>query len=64
MSKAKEAIAERPTETLTGIALATAVYGFLTQAGVPEPIAAAVGIVIAFGPAGVSTVVDEIKGAK
>lgn len=58
----KEAVAARPTEALTGIALAGTVYGFLTQAGVPEPVAAVIAVVVAFAPAAVSSVVDEIKG--
>lgn len=57
----KKKIANRPTETLTGLALAGSVSGFLIDGGVPAPIAAGVGIVVAFLPAAVSSVVDEIK---
>ena len=57
----KEAVASRPTEALSGIALAGTVYGFLTQAGVPDAVAAIVAVVVAFAPAAVSAVVDEIK---
>ena len=59
----KEVVAARPTEALSGIALAGTVYGFLTQAGVPEPVAAIVAVVLALAPAAVSSVVDEIKAS-
>lgn len=52
---------KRPTETVTGLALAGTVYGFLTQAGVAQPVAAVIAVVIAFGPIAVSTVVDVVR---
>lgn len=55
------AIEKRPTETLTGLGLAAAIYGFLTQAGVSQGLAAIVAVVIAFVPAAVSEVVDAIR---
>jgi hypothetical protein len=58
----KKAIERRPTEALSGIALGTAVYGFLTQYGVPTGIAAGAGAVVAFGPAVVSGFVDALGG--
>ena len=64
VSKAKAAVAGRPTETLTGIGLAAAVYGFLTQAGVSQPLAAIIAIVIAFVPVAISNVVDAIRGSR
>ena len=51
----------RPTETVTGLALAVAVYGFLTQADVATALAAVIAVVIAFVPAAVSEVVDKIR---
>lgn len=52
----------RPTETASGLGLAAAVYGFLTQAGVPTIVAAAAGAVAGFGPLVVSELVDAIYG--
>ena len=52
------ALEKRPTEAITGLGLAASIYGFLTQAGVSEPVAALVAIAIAFLPAGISEVVD------
>jgi hypothetical protein len=62
MSKVKDAVVTRPTETITGIGGAGVVYGFLTQAGVSSVVSALVGVAIAFVPAAVSAVVDEIRG--
>lgn len=56
------AFERRPTETLTGLGLAAAIYGFLTQAGVSQPVAALVAIGIAFVPAAISEVVDRVRG--
>lgn len=55
-------IQKRPTETLTGLGLAAAIYGFLTQAGVRQELAAIIAVAIAFVPAAISEVVDEIRG--
>jgi hypothetical protein len=57
----KEKIAARPTEAVTGAALAGTVFGLLTQEGVPTIAAAIIAVVIAFGPAAVSETVDGIK---
>lgn len=57
----KDKIAARPTETVTGAALAGTVFGLLTQEGVPIVVAAIVGAVVGFGPAAVSETVDGIK---
>lgn len=59
----KEAVAARPTEALTGLALAGSIFGFLTQAGVSDPVSAIVAVVVAFLPAAVSSVIDEIKAS-
>jgi hypothetical protein len=58
----KKKIAQRPTEALTGVALGTALYGFLTQDGVTGIVAAIAGAVVAFGPAVVSEFVDAVRG--
>lgn len=60
----KEAIANRPTETLTGVVLAGTIFGFLAQSGVPNVVAAIIAVAIAFAPAAVSTVVDEIRSPR
>lgn len=57
-------LAERPTETIAGLALAAAIYGFLTQAGVPNGIAAVIAVALAFVPAAVTGVVDQIRASK
>jgi hypothetical protein len=57
----KKAVANRPTETLTGVALGAAVFGFETQVGIPAVIAGPVAVVVAFGPAFVSQVVDVFR---
>lgn len=64
MQKTKEAVANRPTEAVTGIGGATLVYGFLTQAGVSPVVAAIVAVAIAFVPAAVSEIVDVVRGPK
>ncbi|HET9198218.1 MAG TPA: hypothetical protein VFN92_08210 [Solirubrobacterales bacterium] len=61
MNALAEFIQKRPTETLTGLGLAAAIYGFLTQAGVSQPVAAIIAVAIAFAPAAVSEVVDAIR---
>lgn len=65
MSKALDVLVafvkRRPTETATGLGLAGAVYGFLAQAGVSHPLAAIVGVVVAFAPATISAVVDAVR---
>lgn len=51
----------RPTETVTGLGLAGAVYGFLTQADVAHPLAGLVAVAVAFLPAAVSAIVDAVR---
>jgi hypothetical protein len=55
------ALERRPTEVATGLGLAAAIYGFLTQAGVSQEVSALVAIAIAFVPAGISEVVDRVR---
>lgn len=52
---------KRPTEIVTGLALAGAVYGFLSSNGVPPAVAAIIAVVIAFGPLAVSSTVDALR---
>lgn len=54
----------RPTETLSGLGLAAAVYGFLTASGIPPAWAAGAGILIGCVPAAISGVVDAIYGRR
>lgn len=56
-------IERRPTEVLTGIALAGAIYGFLAERGVPNAVAAIVAVVIAFVPAMISGAVDRLRAS-
>jgi|GEM_PF-3978097 len=56
------ALEKRPTEAVTGLALAALIFDFLVQRGVPEIWAAIIAVVIAFVPAGISEVVDRIHG--
>lgn len=60
-SKAKKAVVNRPTETVAGAALGLAVFGFETQVGIPGVVAGPVALVVAFGPAFVSSIVDAIR---
>jgi hypothetical protein len=54
-------IEKRPTETVTGLALAASIFGFLTQAGVSQAVAAIVAVALAFVPAALSAVVDALR---
>lgn len=56
------ALANRPTEAVTGLGLAAAIYGFLTQAGLEPGLAAVIAVAIAFVPAGISAGVDVVRG--
>lgn len=53
--------AARPTELLTGPALGLAVYGFTTQVGLPNVVAAILAVAAAFGPLFVSLMVDALR---
>jgi len=55
-------IEKRPAEAITGLALAGSVYGFLSERGVSQPVAAVIGIAIGFLPAVVSETVDRVRG--
>jgi hypothetical protein len=55
------ALENRPTEVVTGLGLAVSIYGFLTQAGVSQEVAALVAVAIAFVPAGISEGVDRVR---
>ena len=55
---------ERPTEVASGLAIAAAVYGFLTQSGVRQDLAALVAIALAFGPLVISNTVSRIRGER
>lgn len=61
MKTPSEKIHERPTETVTGLALAAALYGFLTQAAVETVPAALIAVAVAFAPTLFSDVVDVIR---
>lgn len=58
----KKLLEKRPTETLSGLALAGTIYGFLTQYGVSGSISAGIAAVCGFGPAVVSNFVDAVGG--
>lgn len=57
----KKAVKNRPTETVAGAALGLAVFGFETQVGIPGVIAGPVAVVVGFGPAFISQVVDAFR---
>ncbi|HET7588582.1 MAG TPA: hypothetical protein VFK14_00130 [Solirubrobacterales bacterium] len=61
MNLIQAAVQKRPTETVTGIALAGSIYGLLTKAGLDPAIAAVIAVAIAFAPAAVSEVVDAVR---
>jgi hypothetical protein len=54
----------RPTETLSGLGLATTLYGFLTQATVPTVAAAIAAAAAGFLPLVVSNAVDALYGGR
>jgi putative flippase GtrA len=58
-----DGVKKRPAEVTAGLVIAAAVFGFLSEAGVSEPIAAVIAIAIAFVPGAVSYVVDAVRGA-
>lgn len=58
----KAKLKERPAEVVSGLAIAGAVYGFLTQSGIPQAPAAIAGAICGFGPLVVSHVVDALRG--
>lgn len=51
----------RPTEYASALALLTALYGFLTQAGISHPVAALIALAVAFLPFAVSAIVDAMR---
>lgn len=51
----------RPTEALTGLALAGAILGFLVEAGVGQPLAGGIAVAIAFVPGAISSIVDQVR---
>jgi len=57
-------LAERPTEVVSGLAIAGAVYGFLTQSGVRPEVAGLIAVALAFGPLVISNTVDRIRGPR
>lgn len=59
--KKQIARATRPTEKVTGVALAAAVYGFMAQSGAPNLLALGVAVVVAFGPTLVSRTVAGLR---
>lgn len=57
----KKTVQNRPAEVVSGLAIAGAVFGFLTQAGVPTMLAALVAVGLGFGPLAVSNTVDVLR---
>lgn len=55
---------ERPTEVVSGLAIAAAVYGFCAENGVPNAVAAVIAIICGFGPLIVSNTVDRIRSGQ
>jgi hypothetical protein len=62
VTKVGQQVTDRPTETVTGLALAVAVYGFLTQADLAHPASALIALAVAFVPTTISNIVDRIRG--
>lgn len=55
---------KRPTETISGLGAALAVYGFCTQVGLPHIVAAIIAVVVLVVPYLVSEIVDVIRGGQ
>lgn len=53
--------AKRPTEIVSGLAIAGAIFGFLTANGVPQVVAAPAAAICGFGPLVVSRFVDAVR---
>jgi hypothetical protein len=62
MDKDRGSIVEkRPTELASGLAIAAAVYGFCAEQGVPNGVAAVLGVLAGFGPLVISNTVDALR---
>jgi hypothetical protein len=57
-----ELIKRRPTEAITGPAAAPLVYTFMVDRGCDPLLAVLVAVAVAFVPAGISEVVDVVRG--
>ena len=64
MTALRAFLAKRPTEAASGLGLALAVFGFLTQAGADSVASAAVGLAVGCGPAFMSAMVSAARGGK
>lgn len=56
-----QVVKERPTEIVTGLATAGLVYGFCAESGVPNGVAAVIGVICGLGPLVISNTVDRIR---
>jgi hypothetical protein len=63
MNRNKDAgiVEKRPTEVVSGLAIAGVVYGFCAESGLPNGVAAILGVICGFGPLVVSNTVDRIR---
>jgi hypothetical protein len=57
----KQLVRRRPTEVVSGLALAGTLYAFLAGNGVPQLVAVSAAAVVAFGPGALSRFVDAVR---
>lgn len=59
--KDESIVKRRPTEVISGAAIAATVYGFSSESGLPNGVAAVLGVICGFGPLVVSNTVDALR---
>jgi uncharacterized membrane protein len=55
-------VEKRPTEVVSGLAIAATVYGFCAESALPNGVAAVLAVICGFGPLIVSNTVDRLRG--
>ena len=54
-------LSDRPTEIVSALAIASAIYGYCAENGVPNGIALVIALVCGLGPFVISNTVDRIR---
>lgn len=60
----KNLVEKRPTETVSGTLAALAIYGFCTQVGLPQVVAAIIAVVVLVVPYLTSQMVDALRSSR
>lgn len=61
MKRSTSLIEQRPTELITGLAIAAAIYGFCAENGLPNGVAVVIGVICGLGPFVISNTVDRLR---